>query len=64
MINKKSNPNWYMTKELNIRIKTNISTKLITYLKARRFYLNLMWNGNAFQTLGPCMRRLLVPKET
>ena len=66
----RSNPNWYIIKVLNIRIKTNIashfdsSQDLIIYLKAWRFSLDLTWKGNVFQTLGPCMRRLLLPKET
>ena len=40
------------------------SQNIITYLKAWRFSLDLMWKANAFQTLGPFMNRLLEPKET
>ena len=40
------------------------SQKLITYLNSGRFSLDLIWKSNALETLGPRMRRLLVPGET
>ena len=70
LIHIKSNLNWYMIKELNIRIKANIATtfwpvpKFNYIFKSLKISLNLMCKGDAFQTLEHCMCRLLVPNKT
>ena len=47
-----------------LQIPFELPENLVTFLKAWKFSLDIIWKGKAFQTLGPCIHRLLVQKET